>query len=64
MPDEPDYVTVLPTAHPAKYLAVVMRWHARDDEYIQGRVSSPLRAVDAHALARSWAAAMGLETRL
>lgn len=61
---EADYVTVLPTIHPARFLAVIMRWHSRDDQYVQTRVSSPLRSADAHALARSWAAAMGLETRL
>lgn len=61
---EPDYVTVLPTDHPRKFLAVIMKWHARDDEYIQGRVSVALTTEQAHALARIWAEAAGLEVRL
>jgi hypothetical protein len=60
---EPDYVTVLATHDPRQFLVVVMKWHARDEEYIQGKVSEPLPLVPARRLAESWAAALGIEVR-
>lgn len=62
---EPDYVTILPTQHVRKYLVAIMTYHARDEEFIQKKVSAEaLNLSAAHALADSWAAALGIEKRV
>lgn len=58
-----DYITLLPTANPRKFLVVVMHYRKRDDEYVQGRVSQPLNETAAKSLAEMWAAAMKLSVR-
>lgn len=60
---EPDYVTMLPTLDPHKFLVVVMHYHAPSDEFIQTKCSQPLPCVTAGALAKSWATALGVEVR-
>lgn len=64
MPDEADYVTILPTHSPHKFLVVIMKWHSRDEEFIQGMVSRPLSSITASNLAQSWAAVNKLDVRL
>lgn len=63
MDENADYVTVLPTSNPRRFLACVMRYHKRDDEYVQARVSQVLSATAARSLAEMWSAALGLEIR-
>lgn len=58
-----DYVTVLETAIPHKFLVVVMKYRKGQDDYVQGRCSQVLPEEAARALATSWAAALGLEVR-
>lgn len=59
-----DFVTVLPTNNPVRYLVAVMTYHKRDDEYIIKKVSEQaLPHVQAEGLARSWAAALSVEVR-
>lgn len=61
---EPDYVTVLPTTDPHKFLVAVMTYHARDDEFIQKKVNrEPLPQKAADALADSWAEALQIQKR-
>lgn len=58
-----DYVTVLPTAHPHKFIVSIMVYRKRDDEYVMTRCSHSLSEPAARALAQSWAAATHLEVR-
>lgn len=60
---EPDYVTVLPTTDPHKFLVAIMTYHARDDEFIQKKVSQKLPKDNAHFLADTWAAALQIQKR-
>lgn len=61
--DDRDYVTVQGTAHPHKYLTVVMEYYKPDDGYRIKKASNPLREDVARFLAESWAAALQLEYR-
>lgn len=62
---EPDYVTILATQHPQRFLVAIMTYHARDEQFIQKKVSrEPLKREAADALAESWASALGLEKRV
>lgn len=63
MESNPDFVTVLPTNNPVRYLVAVMTYHKRDEEYIIKKVSEALPHVQAEGLARSWAAALSVEVR-
>lgn len=64
MTTEPDYVTILPTQSPHRFLVAVMTYHARDDEFIQKKVSQHATSRDmAEALADTWAAALGIQKR-
>lgn len=65
MSSEPDYVTILPTQHTRKYLVAIMTYHARDEEFIQKKVSQNAVSLSAaHAIADMWAAALGIEKRV
>lgn len=65
MTAESDYVTLLPTKHPTRFLVAVMTYHERDEQYIQKKVSRGLLGREAAVnLAASWAAALHLEVRL
>jgi hypothetical protein len=56
------YVTINPAVASGKFNVVVMR--ASDgQEYVVFRISQPLNREAAEALAKSWAAATGLEMR-
>lgn len=57
-----DYVTLLPAVRYQRWCVTVMR-HQGNEEYVQTRVSQPLKKEAAEALARSWAAASRLEIR-
>ncbi len=60
MTSEPDYVTVMATTDPRKFLVAVMTYHARDEEYIIKQVSrQPRSQIMAEGLAKMWAAGGG-----
>jgi hypothetical protein len=61
--DDSDYVTIVKTQDPFKFLVCVIKYQPRDDDYVQTRVSQPLSAIAAETLAKSWAAALKLEIR-
>ena len=63
MDDDADYVTVLPTTDPHKFLTCVMVYVKKEDAYVSGRCSGPLTHAAARALAQMWAAAKHLEVR-
>lgn len=60
---EADYVTVNPAVMPDRYNAVLMHWDDRQQEFVVGKISEPLKKVAADALAQSWAAACRVEVR-
>lgn len=62
IPDTPDYVTVLPTNTPARFLVVLMQYVRGEHE--QTKVSQyTYPMLEARALASSWAAAFGVKVR-
>lgn len=61
--EDTDYVTVANTTTPHKFLVVVMKYRKGQDDYVTGRCSQGLPEDTARALAKSWAAALGLEVR-
>lgn len=63
MTEEADYITVNPAVAFGRYNTVVMRWDHTLHEYIVFRISQPLTALAATALAHSWATATRLEIR-
>ena len=66
MPDcltesNPDYCTILRTRKMWRYLAVVMRFNAAQDQYEIHQSWGPLAKPEAEAMARRWAKLGGLE---
>lgn len=62
--EDRDYVTVMRTRDPYKFLAAIIRYHRETDDYWPSKCSNLLKEEAAQALARSWAAALGLEVRM
>lgn len=60
---ESDYVTVKPSVGYQRFNVVVMHYDSTMDEFVVHRISQPLPRPAADALARSWAAATGLDVR-
>lgn len=61
--DEPDFIAILATMDPHKFIVAVMRWSRGDESHRLTRCSKPLSKVDAEGLAAMWAAATHLEVR-
>lgn len=63
MTTEPDYVTINRAVGFQRFNTVIMKYNPHRDEYFVFRISEPLKQDAAESLAKSWAAAMGLEMR-
>lgn len=64
MTPEPDFVTLLPTNNPSRWLVAVMTFQAHADDYAIKKCSqSALPKLAAQSLAESWAVAIGVEIR-
>lgn len=58
------YICITPhLTQPNSYIVSIMRYIPREDDYEASNSSKPFKLDDAVALARSWAAATGLEIR-
>jgi hypothetical protein len=63
METNPDFIAVLPTNNPTRFIVAVMTFHAHDDEYVIKKCSHGMKRQAADALAKSWAGAIGVEIR-
>lgn len=64
MTEEPDYITITPAVKHAQFNVCHMKWvRSNEDGYVTYQVSGQLPKPAAEALARSWAAALGVSIR-
>lgn len=61
--DDRDYITINPAVKAGKYNVVIMRWDAREHDYVVFRMSEQLPETAARSLAQCWALASRLEVR-